>query len=84
MFKKARAFVALIAFVTTVKCDITIYKRNHEQIAIAFKDELASFGPGISIEGIKVFIYFSYCLMTIPMIDVKLNIVKGLRYKCCS
>lgn len=61
MIKKARAFIALIAFVTIVKCDITIYDRKtQQQLAIAFKDDVADFGPSIPIEGIKVFILFFF------------------------
>lgn len=59
MFKKARPFIALIAFVTIVKCDITIFDhKTQQQLAIAFKDEVADFGPPISIEGIKVCLFF--------------------------
>lgn len=61
MFKKARAFIALIAFVTIVKCDITIFDiQTQQQLAIAFKDEVADFGPEIPIEGIKVYISFIF------------------------
>lgn len=59
MFKKARAFIALIAFVTIAKCDITIFDRKtQQQLAIAFKDEVAYFGPSIPIEGVKVYFFF--------------------------
>lgn len=54
MLKKARAFIALIALVTTVKCDINIYTKDQQQLDIEFRDEEAAFGPGIPNDGIKV------------------------------
>lgn len=55
MLRKARAFIALIAFMTTVRCDILIYNKYKEQIDIVFKDALSKFGGEIPIEGFKVF-----------------------------
>jgi len=58
MLRKARAFIALIAFVTIVKCDITIYTRDRQQLDLQFKDAQSLFGEDIPIEGIKVYVYF--------------------------
>lgn len=55
MLKKARAFIALIAFVTIIKCDINIYTKDKQQLDIEFKDAESLFGPGIPNDGIKVF-----------------------------
>jgi len=57
MVKKAKAFIALIAFVTTVRCDISIYTRDRQQLDLQFKDAQSLFGEDIPIDGIKVFIY---------------------------
>jgi len=57
MLKKARAFIALIAFVTSVRCDISIYyNSDHQEIEKEFKDALSIFGGEIPMEGIKGFI----------------------------
>jgi hypothetical protein len=55
MLEKARAFIALIAFVTTIRCDINIYTKDQQQLDIEFKDAESLFGPGIPNDGIKVF-----------------------------
>jgi len=55
MFKKAMAFIALIAFVTTVKCEITIYNNEQQQLDLQFSDAQSDFGADIPSEGLKVF-----------------------------
>lgn len=55
MFKKATAYVALMAFVSTVKCEITIYNRDHKQLELEFKDAQSLFGPDVPADGIQVF-----------------------------
>jgi len=61
MFRKETAFIALIAFITTIKCDISIYTRDHQQLDLEFKDAQSLFGADIPSDGIKVF-YFLYIL----------------------
>lgn len=55
MLKKAKAFTALIAFVTTVRCDISIYTKDQQQLDLEFKDAQSLFGGDIPIDGFKVF-----------------------------
>lgn len=58
MLKKAKAFIALIAliaFVTTARCEITIYTKDHEQLDLEFKDALSNFGGYLPDDGLKVF-----------------------------
>lgn len=54
MLKKAKAFIALIAFVTTVRCDINIYTIDQQQLDLQFKDAQSLFGADIPFDGIKV------------------------------
>lgn len=56
MFKKATAFIALIAFVTTVKCEISIYTKDQQQLDLEFKDSQSLFGGDIPSDGIKGYI----------------------------
>ncbi|XP_022160265.1 E3 ubiquitin-protein ligase RNF13 isoform X1 [Myzus persicae] len=56
MFKKAMAFIALIAFVTTVKCEINIYNEEQQQLDLEFSDAPSLFGPDIPSDGIKGYI----------------------------
>jgi len=55
MFKKEMAFIALIAFVTTAKCEINIYNRKQQQLDLEFSDAPSLFGADIPSDGIKVF-----------------------------
>lgn len=56
MLKKAKAFIALIASVTIVKCDIAIHRTSdHLQIDKDFKDYPSNFGTDIPSDSIKVF-----------------------------
>lgn len=55
MLKKARAFTAFIAFVTVVRCDISIYRdRDHQELEREFKDIPSRFGGTIPSYGIQV------------------------------
>jgi len=63
MFKKATAFIALIAFAIMVKCDISIYTRDHQQLDLEFKDAQSFFGPDITSDGIKVFQFITLLLI---------------------
>ncbi|XP_060870580.1 E3 ubiquitin-protein ligase RNF13 isoform X1 [Metopolophium dirhodum] len=56
MFKKAMAFIALIAFVTIVKCEITIYNNEQQQLDLQFSDAPSDFGADIPSEGLKGYI----------------------------
>ncbi|XP_008178937.1 ring finger protein 13 isoform X2 [Acyrthosiphon pisum] len=56
MVKKAMAFIALIAFVTTVKCEITIYNSDQQQLELQFSDAQSDFGGEIPSEGLKGYI----------------------------
>ncbi|XP_060854257.1 E3 ubiquitin-protein ligase RNF13 isoform X2 [Rhopalosiphum padi] len=56
MFRKETAFIALIAFITTIKCDISIYTRDHQQLDLEFKDAQSLFGADIPSDGIKGYI----------------------------
>ncbi|CAH1721856.1 E3 ubiquitin-protein ligase RNF13 isoform X1 [Aphis gossypii] len=56
MFRKATAFIALIAFATTVKCDISIYNKDQQQLDLEFKDAQSLFGADIPSDGIKGYI----------------------------
>lgn len=49
------AFIALIAIVTTVKCEITIYNSEQQQLDLQFSDALSDFGEAVPSDGIKVF-----------------------------
>ncbi|XP_050539308.1 E3 ubiquitin-protein ligase RNF13-like [Daktulosphaira vitifoliae] len=60
MLKKAKAYVALIALVSTVKCDISVYTRGDQQLNIEFKDAQSLFGGDIPIEGIKGYIIHAF------------------------
>lgn len=60
MLKKAKAYIALIALVSTVKCDISVYTTGDQQLNIEFKDAQSLFGGDIPIEGIKVNIQLFY------------------------
>lgn len=59
MLIKAEAFIALIAFVTRVKCDISIYTKDHQQLNLEFKDAQSLFGGDIPIDGLKVYYYMN-------------------------
>lgn len=65
MFRKATAFIALIAFATTVKCDISIYNRDQQQLDLGFKDAQSLFGADIPSDGIKVFKFFKFLILKI-------------------
>ncbi|XP_026806723.1 E3 ubiquitin-protein ligase RNF13 isoform X2 [Rhopalosiphum maidis] len=56
MFRKETAFIALIMFITTIKCDISIYTRDHQQLDLEFKDAQSLFGADIPSDGIKGYI----------------------------
>lgn len=56
MLKKAKAFIALIAFVNIVRCDINIYTSDQQQLDLQFKDAQSLFGGDIPFDGIKVHI----------------------------
>ncbi|KAL4113426.1 hypothetical protein QTP88_017047 [Uroleucon formosanum] len=56
MFKKAMAFIALIAILTTVKCEITIYNSEQQQLDLQFSDALSDFGEAVPSDGIKGYI----------------------------
>lgn len=59
MLKKARAFIALIAFITSISCDITVYTKDNLQLDLEYNDQLSTFGEKIPSDGIKVFkLYF--------------------------
>lgn len=49
------AFIALLAFVTSVKCDISIYNSEQQQLDLEFSDAQSDFGAEIPSDGIKVF-----------------------------
>lgn len=55
MLKKARAFIALIAFITSIRCDISVYTKDNLQLDLEFKDQQSNFGGDIPSDGIKVF-----------------------------
>lgn len=57
MLNKAWAFIALIAFLSAVRCDISIFTKDRQQLDLQFKDAQSLFGEDIPFDGIKVFIY---------------------------
>lgn len=57
MLEKAKAFIALIAFMTAVRCEINIYySRDQQEIDKQFNDAPSMFGGSIPSDGIKGFI----------------------------
>lgn len=89
MFKKARAFFALTAFViTAINCEISIYKiKDSRQVNIKFQDSPSLFGGDISIEGIEVVLTSDYtCRLKLisQFIIFKGNIVSAFPEDACS
>lgn len=55
MLKKVKAFIALTAFMTAVRCEINIYySRDQQEIDKQFNDAPSMFGGSIPSDGIKV------------------------------
>lgn len=55
MLKKVKAFIALTAFMTAVRCEINIYySRDQQEIDKQFNDAPSLFGGSIPSDGIKV------------------------------
>lgn len=74
MLKKARAFTALIAFVTAVRCEISIYRTSDQQeMEREFRDAPSLFGGTIPSDGIQVIEHLKLFNIIQMYYDVYLN-----------